>query len=439
MNDSILLDVMQVNDPRDSALEVLEDKAYSLLREYKGDSYLFGRGVIDQAGLYLGKYGEKFLIVASETYLATTVAIREGLEKVNEEVIDVVSGARPNAPREDVKRICADILRTQPDAIIALGGGSTIDACKAADVLAVLGGTVDDYFGTGLVTKRLEETGKKLIPLLAVATAASSSSHLTKYANITDIKAGQKKLIVDPAIVPVAAVFDYNRTLTSPASVTRDGIMDALSHTFEVFCGAKPETFELTGTLARTALELCILCGQRLMQDLSDAEAREGIALASDLGGYAIMVGGTSGAHLTSFSLTDVTSHGTACGIMNPYYAVYYAPAVEPQLRQLCEVFSRYELVGDFYGTLDNHDLAVTFAEAWKTFAESIGAPTTLLELPDFTSEHIDRMLNAAKDPQLAMKLANMPVPMKTEEVDIYMKPVLEAAVTGDFDRIVTH
>ena len=48
-------------------------------------------------------------------------------------------------------------------------------------------------------------------------------------------------------------------------------------------------------------------------------------------------------------------------------------------------------------------------------------------------------MLNAAKDPQLAMKLANMPVPMKTEEVDIYMKPVLEAAVTGDFDRIVTH
>ena len=159
MNDSILLDDMQVNDPRDSALEVLEDKAYSLLREYKGDSYLFGRGVIDQAGLYLGKYGEKFLIVASETYLATTVAIREGLEKVNEEVIDVVSGARPNAPREDVKRICADILRTQPDAIIALGGGSTIDACKAADVLAVLGGTVDDYFGTGLVTKRLEETG----------------------------------------------------------------------------------------------------------------------------------------------------------------------------------------------------------------------------------------------------------------------------------------
>ncbi|MBQ4382861.1 MAG: iron-containing alcohol dehydrogenase, partial [Firmicutes bacterium] len=92
-----------------------------------------------------------------------------------------------------------------------------------------------------------------------------------------------------------------------------------------------------------------------------------------------------------------------------------------------------------FYGTLDNHDLAVTFAEAWKTFAESIGAPTTLLELPDFTSEHIDRMLKAAKDPQLAMKLANMPVPMKTEEVDIYMKPVLEAAVTGDFDRIVTH
>ena len=428
------IDLSKVGD-----LAALKEKAYKLLRDYRGDSYLFGRGVKNQAGLYLGKYGEKFLIVGSETYLETTVAIREGLEKVNEWVVDVVPGARPNAPREDVERICADILRTEPDAIIALGGGSTIDACKAADVLAILGGTVDDYFGTGLVTKRLEETGKKLIPLLAVATAASSGSHLTKYANITDIKAGQKKLIVDPAIVPVAAVFDYDRTLTSPASVTRDGIMDAMSHTFEVFCGAKEATFELTGTLARTTLELCLLCGPRLLQDLQDEEAREGIALASDLGGYAIMVGGTSGAHLTSFSLTDVTSHGTACGIMNPYYAVYYAPAIDRQLRQLSEVFSRYEMVGDFYETLDNHDLAVTFAEAWKSFAESIGAPTTLLELPGFTSEHIDRMLSAAKDPQLAMKLANMPVPMKTEEVDIYMKPVLEAAVTGDFSGIRTH
>ncbi|GHV46827.1 hypothetical protein AGMMS49546_35560 [Spirochaetia bacterium] len=73
--------------------------------------------------------------------------------------------------------------------IIAVGG-STIDACKAANFLATLGGAVspeiDHWFGTGIVGEALKTTGKKLYPLIAVETAASSGAHLTKYSNITD-------------------------------------------------------------------------------------------------------------------------------------------------------------------------------------------------------------------------------------------------------------
>ena len=61
-------------------------------------------------------------------------------------------------------------------------------------------------------------------------------------------------------------------------------------------------------------------------------EARTALGLATDLGGYAIMLGGTNGAHLTSFSLVDILSHGRACAIMNPYYTVFFAPAVEEPL-----------------------------------------------------------------------------------------------------------
>lgn len=55
--------------------------------------------------------------------------------------------------------------------------------------------------------------------------------------------------------------------------------------------------------------------------------------MATDFGGYAIMLGGTNGRHLTSFSLIDILSHGRACIMMNPYYTVFYSPAVQGPLK----------------------------------------------------------------------------------------------------------
>ena len=69
-------------------------------------------------------------------------------------------------------------------------------------------------------------------------------------------------------------------------------------------------------------------------------------------------------------------------------------------------------------------------------FIKSINSPTTLAELPGFSDEHIERALKAAKDPQLDMKLKNMPVPLNASLVDAYMAPILEAAKTGKFDGI---
>ena len=71
-------------------------------------------------------------------------------------------------------------------------------------------------------------------------------------------------------------------------------------------------------------------------------------------------------------------------------------------------------------------------------FEERIGFPATLGEVPGFTDAHIERALAAAKNPQLKMKLENMPVPLTADMVDEYMGPVLEAAKTGDLSVIKT-
>ena len=68
------------------------------------------------------------------------------------------------------------------------------------------------------------------------------------------------------------------------------------------------------------------------LADPDELSAREALGLGTDLGGYAIMVGGTNGPHLNSFSFVDVLAHGRACAILLPYYTVLLAPAIERQL-----------------------------------------------------------------------------------------------------------
>ena len=277
-----------------------------------------------------------------------------------------------------------------------------------------------------------------LSPVVAIQMAASSSAHLTKYSNITDVGTGQKKLIVDDAIVPSLAIFDYSVTQSMPPELTADGAFDGLSHVLEVLYGSVGKPYYGTMVeVAGEAIELVVKQVERAVKDPDDTEARTALGLATDLGGYAIMLGGTNGGHLTSFSLVDILSHGRACAIMNPYYTVFFAPAVEEPLRMVSRILQDAGLTGVDTETLRGRELGVAVAEAMMALSKRIGLPTTLSEVRGFTNEHIERALTAAKDPQLKMKLENMPVPLTAEMVDRYMRPILEAARDGDLTMIV--
>ena len=183
-------------------------------------------------------------------------------------------------------------------------------------------------------------------------------------------------------------------------------------------------------------MELTVQYAPRIVKDPKDMEAREAIGVATDLGGYAIMVGGTHGPHMTSFSLVDCTGHGTACGLMNPYYAVFFAPAIEKQIRLAGNVFKKYGYISEDLEKLSGRDLGLAFAKGMVAFGKAIGAPITLKDLPNWKDSYVDKILTAAKDPQLDMKLKNMPVPMSASLVDEYMGPIIRAGVNGDFSLI---
>jgi alcohol dehydrogenase len=415
------------------------DKARTLLHEFKGRTYVFGNRVLSKATHAVPALGRRVALVrgtfeGSDDWVEV---IRTRLSEAGVELAAEIKGARPNTPREDVDRIAAELEKASPEAVISYGGGSTIDATKAAGVLRTLGGQIDDYFGVGLVSAALARAGRPLLPHLAIQTVAGSAAHLTRYANVTDLASGQKKLIVDDSIVPTLAAFDYEVTGGTPLDLTADGAFDGLSHCLEVLYGAVGQTFcAKAGRIAGACLPLILTYLPRVLANPRDTEAREALCLATDLGGYAIMVGGTSGGHLTSFSLVDILSHGRACAIMNPYYTVFFAPAIEEPLRLVGWIYRQAGWMQADPETLHGRELGMAVAEAMLVFARRVGFPTRLQDVAGFTDGHIERALTAARDPQLRSKLQNMPVPMTAETVDKHMRPILEAARDGDLSRI---
>ena len=415
------------------------EKARALLHEFKGDSYLFGPDVLPKVGEEVAAAGKKAALVrdtfsGSDDYVGV---IRNSLAKSGIDLVTEIRGARPNCPREDLFRITDQLKESEADVVVSFGGGSTIDAAKAAEVLRTLNDNIDAYFGTGLVTKALQDRSKSLTTHMAIQTVASSSAHLTKYSNITEVSTGQKKLIVDDAIVPALPVFDYEVTYSTPPGLTADGALDGISHSLEVLYGAigKPY-YDKVEEIANVCISLAVNYLPRAIDNPKDKEAREALCLATDLGGYSIMIGGTNGGHLTSFSLVDILPHGRACAIMNPYYTVFFAPAIERPLRIVGKIYQEAALTGADIEALKGRELGVAVAEAMFELAQRIGCPTRLSEVEGFSRQHIDRALAAAKNPQLKMKLQNMPVPLRSQMIDDYMGPILEAARDGNLALI---
>ena len=431
------------------------DQAKKVLKDWKGNSYTFGEDVLEATGTYAKQYGKKAALVVTElgqAWIEKPLGRVKASLKANGVAFDTINGARANAPREDVYRISLQVARSRADVIVPLGGGSTIDAGKAAavlntyspaEVIEILGAgtgeadSIEPYFGTGIVTTIKQKTGRAVMPVVAVETAASSGAHLTKYSNITDPVAGQKKLIIDEAIVPPASVFDYKITVDSPMSLTVDGGLDGIAHAWEVFMGATGPSYEKTTEIAQLCMRLVVYGLQKIKKDKKDVEGRTALGLGTDLGGYAIMVGGTSGPHLGSFSLIDVLSHGRACALLIPYYTVLFAPVIEDQLKMAGSIFKEAGYIKEKIEGLSGRDMGLAVAKGMIAFSKDMNFPTTLKE-SGATREHIHRMLTAAKNPQLKSKLQNMPTPMDAEkgDVDRLMKPVLEAAFTGDLSVI---
>src|SRR5690606_35203423 len=168
----------------------------------------------------------------------------------------------------------------KPDAIMALGGGSSIDTAKALARLLVqpTGVTLAGHFREGVRLVPLPA-----LPVVAVPTTAATGAEVTSFGTVWDFELAKKYSITGDDLYPSVAILDPELTLGLPRDVTFSSGLDAISHAFESTwnCNASPVTLGL----ATKSLQLSLPALPRLKVDLDDAGARRAMMEASLLAG----------------------------------------------------------------------------------------------------------------------------------------------------------
>ena len=208
------------------------------------------------------------------------------------------------------------------DAIIALGGGSPIDSAKAISILGKFGGTMRDY----KFPRDVSETG---LPIIAIPTTAGTGSEATRFTIITDDKVDEKMLCVGVGFMPVAALIDYELTLSLPKRVTADTGIDALTHAIEAYVSQKANPYSDQQALA--AMRLIGPHLRRVYHTPSDEEAREAMMLGSTLAGIAFSAASVALVHGMSRPIGAFfhVPHGLSNAMLLPAITAFSIPSAK--------------------------------------------------------------------------------------------------------------
>ena len=236
----------------------------------------------------------------------------------------------PN-PRDQTVRAGSKIYRSEEtNSIVAVGGGSVMDAAKAIGVLAKYGGAVSDYDG-------LDTVPGSIPPLVAIPTTAGTGSEVTMWAVVTDTDHHVKLGIGDRKIIPAIALVDPAMTYTLPTHMTIGSGLDALTHAVESYtCNlANP----VSDVLALEAIRLVAENLPTAAERGEDREARDGMMLGSLLAGMSFGNADCAGVHALSESIGGMydAPHGMVNGILLPHLMAYNVEAVPDRYADVAE------------------------------------------------------------------------------------------------------
>jgi len=206
------------------------------------------------------------------------------------------------------------------DSLVAIGGGSSIDTAKAMSILAANGGQMRDY-------KVPAEIPKAGPPLVAIPTTAGTGSEVTRFTVITDTETDEKMLIAGLACCPLAAIVDYELTLSMPLRLTADTGLDSLTHAIEAYVSRRANPF--TDGLAKNAMGLIARHIRTACAEPENLAAREAMMLGATTAGMAFSNSSVCLVHGMSRPIGAFfhVPHGLSNAMLLPEITAFSAPA----------------------------------------------------------------------------------------------------------------
>lgn len=267
----------------------------------------YGAGALDRLPAAVAGLGRRRAFVVTDRGMPATGIIDRVLALLSEAGLatEVFAGVHPNPSTDDIDA-AADQARAFGDAVVvAVGGGSALDAAKGIALLAVNEGSARTYDYT--VTPR--HPG---LPVVAVPTTAGTGAETNGFGVIEDRAAHCKVYLGHASVQPVVCVLDPELTIGLPAGVTASTGMDALTHGIESLAsrGANP----VSAAYATEAVTLVSAHLARAVADGSDLEARSALLVGAHLAGLALSISGLGLVHGLAHAVTNHTgaAHGLA-------------------------------------------------------------------------------------------------------------------------------
>jgi len=262
----------------------------------------FGTGSIQSLGEEIRTLGASHCLVVCDRFLRATV---ETMQKEIPEIAAVFSDVEENPKLSGVIEATRLARKAQVDAIVGVGGGSTMDTAKFtaaiarenADALACFKGETP-----------FPETR---FPMIAVPTTAGTGSEVTQVSVISHDR--EKKTINNPVFMPTLAIVDPALTVTVPPRTTMNTGLDAMAHALEGYWSKNHQP--ISDLCAIEAVRLVLENLETAYRDGTNLAARENMSLAALLGGMSFALPKTAGSHACSYPLSEDyhLPHGEAC------------------------------------------------------------------------------------------------------------------------------
>ena len=327
----------------------------------------------------------------------------------------LVEGIPAEPDTDDVARILDAIRQSACTEVVAVGGGSVIDAAKAAWAAYQADVDVSELFGSNKLSEKFP--GREFKRIIAIPTTAGTGSEVTPYSNIVDRAAGVKRLIADRQIIPRMALIDPGYGRSMPHDLTAATALDALTHNIEALLNVNAkETQFATNQWAVYAVRLIVENLSRAFRDPNDVNARERLCAAATIGGMQIADRPTSLPHLGSFSLYGKVAHGVAVAMLLPAFWRYYL--AEPKAAE------RTMLLADVFPSKKPQKKPEDVVNAAAAFISKASGLPKLSAMPGFDAAMIGKIASdAGKNP---MKLASAPRPVAPEKAAEIISGILK-------------